>query len=183
MIAHNHAIPLPDTAMAEILSFMSFPELQKKALINSQMSGVAIRRAKSIMQQAGTYKNYLHFAEWRHQELNSLLAERYLAALASQVGTLFVVIGVVGEAAALQSQLDTISADRVAIRHRIQALRREEKRLLEVVDRESEIAEDANDAIHTNIAWFEEERERINLQGRRKRRVVQEREGKRKRLQ
>ena len=88
MASTTQPIPLPDDAMRAILSFLPFPELQQKALVNSQMSRAAIHRAKDIFQRAGTGGNYRRFAEWRHQTVDLAHTERRRAASASQLQNL-----------------------------------------------------------------------------------------------
>jgi len=83
---YNYAtIPLPGAALAAILSFLPFPQLQDKAASNNHLSMAVICRAKSIIKQARAGKNYLHFVAWRTNTAITLHELRQDAALARQL--------------------------------------------------------------------------------------------------
>lgn len=70
----------PDDALNEVLSFLPFPELQRKALATRQMSRLARSQVEMHIGRTGL-EPYQKFVDWRFRTLRLQQLRRYQAAM------------------------------------------------------------------------------------------------------
>lgn len=163
----HHPIPIPNAALAAVLSFLPFPELQSKAFTSRQTSTVIVRRAKAVIEKAETGRNYLRFVDWRCDTGLQVLRRERDAALARHAAYRTRRQFIEGEEDALSAAaelIDTVQGKRENIAQR-KVLIRVMRFLVEASKHELDTVEKATSKIEAIIDWRKAERGRVNLRG------------------
>lgn len=167
---------LPDEALAAVLSFLPFHELQAKAFVSHQVSGLSIPQANRVIEQAETGPNYLHFVGWRFITANQLHTGP-LNAASLRADNLWLELQIVrGTSVTLdltyKATPNPSASFKAAVKLRQGGLLAEIERLNANISLMQEVEERESSKLNANFRWWVEERHLINPRGRRKRRAV-----------